>query len=352
MRLSRIDINPLPEIMIGLWLTIFIVAMALSKYANTTEINHHPDSDSKDRYPYRLPDWFWQSPKNAHLLSPQEVISTRNDIAKLDGLLNTSSAKHSLEINIAEWLASKFSIRDLIISSNVVTSPKTQLSLAVLLDPDFDPNTKAMLQDAALRFIEVAFDPVVIKKAYDRSTLMPSPMPEEYELKDGSPLVDEIDRPVYAENYAFYLTQRTKPASIEAFLLQLRNALTTPTGDPAVLMISRYSGDEWWGGGYNNFHSTPLQQLKREAPSCGYLYIKLNSDKLKKPEPNWNDTNFWASKIAHEFLHNLGYWHPNYKSPAERDANNRGNNWAFIVSYEFAIHDKLNEIERSEQADI
>jgi hypothetical protein len=43
-------------------------------------------------------------------------------------------------------------------------------------------------------------------------------------------------------------------------------------------------------------------------------------------------------------LHNLGYWHPVYNNPGERDAENKGDEWAFIVSYEFAILEKLNNI--------
>ena len=345
MPISR-DKLDLLEIVLGLWLTIFLVAIALSKFTHTSDIRNNPDLDAYARYPYRLPDWFWQAPQNEHLLTAAEVISTRHDIAKLNALSN-SAAKHALEINVAEWLATKFSIRDLILSSYVVTDPDSQISLAVLADPSFDPNMKMILQEAALRFIKVAFDPDVIKKALDRSTLLPNPMPAAYQSKNGMPLLDEIDRPIYSADYAFYLQQRIKPASVDAFLIQLHNTLEPASGDPAVLMISRYSGDAWWGGGYNNFHAIPLQQLKRDAPSSGYLYIRINSDKLTKPEPGWNDANFWASKIAHELLHNLGYWHPEYKTPEERDVNNHENEWAFIVSYEFAILEKLQELEGS-----
>jgi hypothetical protein len=112
-------------------------------------------------------------------------------------------------------------------------------------------------------------------------------------------------------------------------------------GDPAVLLVSSYSGNHWWGGGAYGYFSNPIHQLGRESPPRGYLYIRLNADKLAAPEPGWNDPAFWASKIAHELLHNLGYWHPDYKDPAEREANNQGNNWAFIVAYEIAIYERL-----------
>ncbi|MGD0960100.1 MAG: hypothetical protein ABSB19_09855 [Methylomonas sp.] len=344
MRISRTNNYPLFEKIFAIWLTLLIAALAVINYSNNSETRAQFEADTQDRYPYRLPDWFWQSPANAHLISPEEVLSTQNEIAALDALSGASSAKQTLESAIAERLASKFSVRDLISSANVVTGLKNQVSLAVLIDPSFDLHARTVLQDAAQRFIEVAFDPEVIKKAFDRSSQMPNPIPAIYELKDGAKVAGGINSPVYSEAYAFYLHQKIKPASIDAFLMQLRNVLSTPSGGPAVLMISRYSGDAWWGGGYNNFHSAPAQQLKREGPSCGYLYIELNSDKLRKPEPAWDDINFWASKIAHELLHNLGYWHPNYKSPEERDANNRENEWAFIVSYEFAILEKLHQL--------
>jgi len=62
--------------------------------------------------------------------------------------------------------------------------------------------------------------------------------------------------------------------------------------------------------------------------------------------PNWNDPAFWASKIAHQSLHGLGYDHPVYKDPADRDAHNMGNRKAFIVAYEFAILARLRSAER------
>jgi hypothetical protein len=342
MQFSQQKFYALLKQFLGLWLIPIVLLLPLGGSANNTKQHFPLLPDINARYPYRLPDWFWDSPQNAHLLTPQEVITTRKDIARMQAMTSATD-KQNLETNIAEWLATKFSIRDLSSGSSVINSPKTPVSLAVLIDPSFDPAAKKLLENAVLRFLEVAFDPQTIKKAYDRSTQRPSPMPEVYESKDGEAVVDDLQRPIYSENYALYLKQRTKPVSTEAFLTQLRNALTTPSGDRAVLMISRYSGDEWWGGGYNSFHASPLQQLKREVPSSGYLYIRLNSDKLTQPQPEWNDINFWASKIAHELLHNLGYWHPNYQSPSERDANNHENAWSFVVSYEYAVLEKLKE---------
>ena len=142
-------------------------------------------------------------------------------------------------------------------------------------------------------------------------------------------------------DYAFLMTQRARPLDPEQFSTHLRNALTSPSGDPTVLVVSSYSGNVWWGGSYYGYFADPLQQLGRESPARGCLYIRLNIDKLAPREQGWNDPAFWASKMAHELLHNLGYWHPDYKDPAERDANNKDNNWAFIVSYEAAIYESL-----------
>ena len=164
----------------GLGLILCIVAIVLSGSDNTTETLNQLIENVSSRYPYRLPDWFWQSPLNAHLISPQEVIATRVNIARLDALSN-SAAKQNLENDIAASLAAKFSLHDLIINAKIINSPKNDSSLALLIDPSFEPRINIMLQEAALLFMEVAFDPEVIKKAFNRSTQMPAPMPAAYD---------------------------------------------------------------------------------------------------------------------------------------------------------------------------
>ena len=106
-------------------------------------------------------------------------------------------------------------------------------------------------------------------------------------------------------------------------------------------MISRYTGGNWWGSSWYAYFYDQLRRLSRERPSQGYFYMRLNADRMTSPEPGWDDAKFWAAKIAHEVLHNLGYWHPNYADSQERDENNKNDMWAFIVSFEDAVLEYL-----------
>jgi hypothetical protein len=299
--------------------------------------------DLRARYPYRLPDWLWDTPRYAHLMTPTELLALRAEAADLAALAKSPStrAADALELNLAARLSSKFDAQDLMVGAYMASHPADGTSLAIHLDPAFTPAAQSTLKAAAVRFLEVALDPQVIRKAFERSSASPPPMPAIHEVKDGKVALDEIGRPAYTEGYAFYLKQRAKPSSPQAFARHLQDVLRPPGGDPALLLISSYCCNVWWGGSYYGHHTEPAQQLKRSAPARGYLYIRLNTAKLASPEPGWNDPVLWASKIAHEVLHNLGYWHPNYNDPAERDANNQGATWAFIVSYETAILEKL-----------
>lgn len=303
-------------------------------------------ADVNARYPYRLPDWFWQAPEQSHLISTAEFITLKGDAQKLKALqqLEDSSAADSLEEDIAKRLSAKFAARDLAFGAYVATDAKTGTSLAVQFDPMLDEKTKDTLKKATSLFLSVALDAEVIKQALARSTATPSPMPPMYEMKDGKPVMDEVGRPVFTKDYNFYLTQRALPSSIDAFTKQLRDALSAPGGDSTALFISQYSGNVWWGGSWYGYFNSPIHQAGREKPSRGYLYIRLNTDKLTEPQPHWDDPVFWASKIAHEVLHNFSYWHPAYKDPAERDASNHDNEWAFIVSYEVALYEKLKSL--------
>jgi hypothetical protein len=295
------------------------------------------------RYPYRLPDWVWQKPEFAYLLTASDLLALQADCVKLKSMqaLEDSQDADAVELDIARRLGSKFTRRDLSAGAYVTFDKVSATSLAVQFDPRFDEKTVATLKQAATLFLGVALDHSVIEKAYARSTSTPSPMPEMYEMKDGKPVIDEAGRQKFSKDYKFFLSQRSKPSSIDAFTKHLRDALSPASGDPAVLLISQYAGNVWWGGAYYSYHLEPAQQLARESPPRGYFYIRLNTDKLTKGEPNWDDPAFWASKLAHEMLHTLAYWHPAYKDPAERDANNHHDQWAFIVSYELAVLDKL-----------
>jgi hypothetical protein len=303
---------------------------------------HADGSDPYERFPFRLPDWFWQAPDKAYLIPPVEMRVLQTDCQRLLVLKKISGPNaDELEESIARRLSARFSLRDLAAGAEVCAGDSSGIALAVQLDPQFDEGAKATLRKGVSLFLDAALSADVIERALARSTATPSPMPDRYELKDGKPVIDEAGRPQFTTAYATYLKQRSKPASASAFTAQLREALSPANGDPAVLFISSYSGNAWWGGSYHGFFNSPIQQAGRESPPRGYLSIGLNSDKLTAPEPDWNDAAFWASKIAHEILHNLAYWHPAYKDPADRDANNHDNQWAFIVSYEAAIYDKL-----------
>src|SRR4030095_2397783 len=312
-----------------LWVFIVYAALGLAQNVN-------------ERYPFRLPDWLWDTPNTAHLLSTEDVLTLRGDIEKLAKLekLQSSIAAESLENDIAKRLSNKFTIRDLAVGAFVAKNKHSDAALAVQIDPSFDEIAKAMIQSAVSRFVEVALDPDLIKRAFERSTLEPSPMPERFEVENGKRKVDEIGRPVLNSDYRLYLRLRVRPINAELFSAELRNALAHPSGEPTVLVVSRYKGD-WWGGAYHNYYSNPIQRLGREGPTRGYFYIRLNSDRFAQVEAGWNDPNFWASKIAHELLHNLGYWHPNYKDLKEKADNNRGESWSFLVSYEDAILERL-----------
>jgi len=299
--------------------------------------------DVDERYPPRLPDWLWDTPATAHLLSSEDVLTLRGDIAKCAQLkkVSNSMAADSLKDDIARRLSIKFTVRDLAVGAFHAQNPRSRVALAVRIDPSFNPSTIATIQSAVERFLEVALDQDVINRAIERSTTTPSPMPDMFEIENGKRKLDEIGRPVLTSAHKLFLKLRVKPIDATLFSAELRNALAHASGEPALLVVSKYSGNPWWGTGYYNHFSDPVQQLGRESPPRGYFYIQLNSEKFAQGEAGWNDPDFWASKIGHELLHNLGYWHPNYESLKERDNNNKDKSWSFLVSYENAIFERL-----------
>jgi len=295
------------------------------------------------RYPWRLPDWLWDNAINSHLVSAEEALIIRSDILKINELnkLEVSPAKELLKIETSKRIAIKFNLNDLTRNAYVVANKYTDLALAIELDPSFSSAAKETIRNAISLFLRVALDPEVIEKAYSRSTKTPEPMPVMYETKDGKPLEDAAGRPVFTEDYAYYLGSRPIPGSAKEFSEHLGSALRKIRGSPQLIVISSYKGNIWWGGAYYGFYSDPVQSLNKEIPPTGYFYIRLNTDKFLPTEPGWDDPNFWAAKIAHEILHNLNYWHPDYSSIKERNENNHGDVWSFVYSYEQAIYEKL-----------
>lgn len=299
-------------------------------------------ADVVDRYPNRLPEWLWDVESTAHLLTADELISLRRDIDRHAALSRLSDPQADLlGPEIAARLARKFAVRDLARDAFAVRNPAYGIDLAVRMDPAFSPQASRTIRGALRRLMQVALDDDVIRTALARATALPAPVPGKYETREGQVVVDEAGRKVLTPAYAFFLRQRALPASAQDFAAHLKGALSSIDGDPALLVVSSYQGKQWWASAYTGYSTEPMHRLAREAPGRGYLYISINTDKLLAPEPGWDDQDFWASKIGHELLHNLGYWHPAYKDPAERNANNAGMSWAFIVSYEAAILERL-----------
>lgn len=103
---------------------------------------------------------------------------------------------------------------------------------------------------------------------------------------------------------------------------------------PSLAFISMYSGNqESVGIGYVNlFYDTDKPLLSFSIRH--YLHIALNGDYLgEDADYCYNiDAEYWAGVIGHEFLHNLGYRHPN------------GYEGSFIKEYGHCI--ETNGIER------
>jgi hypothetical protein len=290
--------------------------------------------DVNARYAWRIPDWLWKDERRQSLVSRTDRDAIEYDIKVLAALqqLDDSSAGDSKELEIARRLSRIFSVRDLSAGGSVFRNCASQTAICVQVDPEFDEPSRKTLVAATDLFLRFALDDEVIDQALETSISNPEPMPPKH-AADGSST--EL-----TPAYKFYLNHRSRPDSAEEFKSHVRLALSSPTGDPALLCLSQYRGNHWWGGAYYDFVHANEQQLSRFSPGSGFLFIRLNSDKLKEPEPLWNDAAFWAGKIAHEVLHNLGYWHPPYTDAAHRDANNQGNQKAFIVAYERLVYEK------------
>ena len=297
-----------------------------------------------DRYPVWLPQWLWDVPEYAYLLTPENTILLRQKINTASALAEKvpdSKALDAAEQDATSSIARMFSTRDFTADSFISRNQLSGISLAVRIDPMFSDEAKETIKKGVDRYLEVALDPKVIEIAFNRSTNMPTPAPIKYEMEKNAPKLDELGRQIFTENYAFMARQRVQPLDTKQFTEHLRGALHVSNGDPRLLVISQYTTQIWWGSSYYNYFDDPIKNLGRDTTAQGFLYIRLNSDKLKEPTEGWNDPDFWASKIGHEILHNLGYWHPAYTSIEERDQNNKGNSWAFIYSYEKAVYDKL-----------
>jgi hypothetical protein len=294
----------------------------------------------RNRYPYRLPEWLWQDAEHFPLLSSDRQKETLGLLAKLDASEDEAESE-KLAKELSGALGQSFAVRDISIGAVEIAEPRSELRLAAHIDPEFTPGARSVIETGLRLLLRVALDPAVIQQAIDDSTTAPQPEPtdsEKYEMENGTPKLDVFGNKVLTDFYSLYLTWRVRPADVATLQQTLRGALAAMNGDPAGFVISRYSGNAWWGGGFYDFVYKPDQQLERLAPARGYVYIRLNSDQFADDRPGHDDPAFWASKIAHEMLHTLGYLHPNYKNPEERDSyNQKPGEMAFIVAYERAV---------------
>ncbi len=283
-----------------------------------------------------LPDWLWKNEKYNVIVDSN---SKREIAFKVSTLSNLSYEKFpdqhwALEKEVANSIANKFALVDLEKDASIVENSK--INLALQIDPYFDERSRNTIKKAAQIFIDIALDDAVISEAMNSSIDKPTPFPEMYSKYNQQ----NWEENVYSDEYELYFLSRSKPRNVESFKKQLKQALSVENGDPAFLVITAYDNDVWWGRAYINFYYRNFQQLSRLSPAHGYLNIGFNVDSLKARQ----DPTFWASKVAHECLHNIGYWHPGYNNVAERNENNRGNQQAFIVAYERAILKKAKSL--------
>lgn len=154
-----------------------------------------------------------------------------------------------------------------------------RLALTLDVDPLFTADQRAVLARATAIFLDRALSPAVIGCAY------------------GS-------------------ADRDLPSSREDFEARVLEALTPRrTGDlvyPGILYVARIASVEGVAGrGYVGFFHD------QDRPLPGYpdrhaLYVAVNVDYLGgKEKPLSESGEYWASVLAHEALHNLGYRHPN-----------------------------------------
>ncbi|MCW3127804.1 MAG: hypothetical protein JWO03_3462 [Bacteroidetes bacterium] len=300
-----------------------------------TNILNPKDPKQIKHFPWRLPDWIWNNGQlNPYITEDQKA----EEIKKIEILRKWNQESYpsadSLEDVIAHDLGSKFSLIDLSRQGKNYMNVGNGFNLSLLLDPAFEVDFSQTINKAASAFLEIALSERVLQEAFDSAILELTPKTEMYEIATTS------HKQKYTKAYLNEIRWRIKPSSIEGFKQQIKNALSTENGDPALLIITSGNMPPWWGWSYLNYFYDPNQSLKRLAPPHNYIYIEFNTDSFSTNK----SVAFWTSKIAHELLHNLGYLHPVYKCPHERDINNIGKNKAFIIAYERAIWKRAKEL--------
>ncbi len=315
-----------------------LLAAALLLIGTIVQAQDYPVTKSpNERYPERIPDWLWTDPELSGYISPEFRKKIQNRIKAADAMAD-GDEKDDRVIEIANELAKRFSRADLTRDQEVYANKVEGTQLCLRIDPWFSGEQQATIRKAAQLFMEVGTDPAVIQEAFEHSINEPRPFPAKYELDNkGEPKVDEFGHKIISDAYQNVLSMYTRPANVETFRKQLKRALGNDGDEPGLLMITYYTGDNWWGAGYIGGYQIPHLRLMRQAPDQGVLSIRFHGERLRAPEPHHDDAAFWAGKIAHEISHNLNYWHPVFANPAERDRHSAGKEKNFIHAYELAV---------------
>ena len=302
----------------------FLSALAVMLVAATAQ--------SEERYPFRLPEWLWADDERYSSLVDE------SERSKIQALLAEAAALKAAKLDAAAdakesaataLINGQFSRRDLIRAAPVVKGGSFELALH--LDPKFPAEIQPVLTEAAAIFLQLATREDIVAKAFALGGDRPEPWPERGTDGRLNPA------------WQFAMRSIVKPASVRSFIAGMDAVLKPADLDLPLLVISSYAGGVWWGGGIYDFYRSSDVQLKRLGAQ-GFLYIRLNLDRMAPDNPQRLDPGFWASKIAHEILHNLGYWHPNYADPAERDRLNSGPQRAFLVAYETALFEAAGTV--------
>ncbi len=281
-------------------------------------------SKGEERYPFRLPDWLWADDERYKDLigddERREIFSVLKEASEARKADNQTLADKK-EDEARRLIHSQIARRDLVRSAPLLRAGG--FAIALHLDPEFSSEMQPVLTKAAEIFVNLAVRREVVETALAESSDRPEPWPER--------MVEGKVNPLYRNR----LQSIVKPESADGFIAEMTSVMKLTPPELPLLIISSYSGNVWWGGGIYDAYRASEFHLKRLG-SQGFLYIRLNRDRMTQDSLRQKDPAFWASKIAHEILHNLGYWHPNYADPAERDRLSRGSK-PFIVAYEERI---------------
>lgn len=117
---------------------------------------------------------------------------------------------------------------------------------------------------------------------------------------------------------AFRKSYRDLPVSRARFETQLGSAITMIQVEgvniPSFAFIARYWNDQSSVGlGFMNLFYDDRGGAMPEFSYRHYLHVAINSDHLGSNSSYYykDDVEYWAGVLGHEFLHNLGYTHPN-----------------------------------------